>query len=104
MSQLDRGLQPERTLLSWSRTALSIVVNSLLTIRSGYMHNYNYLMIFGFLLLLCSGLLIIAIAHRSVNILQIMHKSKKTYYSLPMIISLLSCLACMGGLFIVYNG
>jgi hypothetical protein len=31
----DAGLQPQRTTLSWSRTALAIAVNGLLVLRAG---------------------------------------------------------------------
>jgi uncharacterized membrane protein YidH (DUF202 family) len=34
----DAGLQPERTALSWIRTALCFVVNAVLLIRSGLIH------------------------------------------------------------------
>jgi len=32
----DKGLQAERTALSWTRTALAILVNALLALRSGW--------------------------------------------------------------------
>ena len=41
----DTGLQPERTALSWSRTALAIAVNALLSIRAGFVAGEPWLVL-----------------------------------------------------------
>jgi len=46
----DPGLQPERTALSWSRTALAIAVNALLVLRSGFVSDQPALAALGVLL------------------------------------------------------
>lgn len=35
----DPGLQPERTTLSWTRTAAGLLLNAVLNLRSGYVHD-----------------------------------------------------------------
>ncbi|MFF1573687.1 DUF202 domain-containing protein [Leifsonia sp. NPDC058292] len=50
----DPGLQGERTALSWTRTALVIVVNALLALRSGWVS--------GQLLLTAAGIVLVAAA------------------------------------------
>lgn len=47
----DPGLQPERTALSWNRTALAISVNAILSIRSGVVDGEAWLVAAGALLL-----------------------------------------------------
>ncbi|MFF1635049.1 DUF202 domain-containing protein [Leifsonia sp. NPDC058248] len=47
----DPGLQAERTALSWTRTALVIVVNALLSLRSGVISGEPALVAVGVLLL-----------------------------------------------------
>ncbi|HET8779556.1 MAG TPA: DUF202 domain-containing protein [Agromyces sp.] len=51
----DPGLQPERTALSWSRTALAIAVNALLSIRAGFVAGEPWLVAIGVLLFAASG-------------------------------------------------
>ncbi|MBS0849397.1 DUF202 domain-containing protein [Citrobacter sp. JGM124] len=51
MNNRDSGLQPERTELSWQRTAWSMLILSLLCLR-GWLNNGDWLYC------LCSGLLL----------------------------------------------
>ncbi len=51
----DPGLQPERTALSWSRTALAIAVNALLAVRAGFVEGEPSLVVVGVLLFAASG-------------------------------------------------
>jgi hypothetical protein len=51
----DPGLQPERTALSWTRTALAIAVNALLSIRAGFVAGEPWLVAVGVLLFAASG-------------------------------------------------
>jgi uncharacterized membrane protein YidH (DUF202 family) len=60
----DPGLQGERTALSWSRTALVIVVNALLSLRSGIVSGEPALVAVGVLLL---GAAIAAVVYGSVR-------------------------------------
>ncbi|GAA4371915.1 DUF202 domain-containing protein [Agromyces bauzanensis] len=51
----DPGLQPERTALAWTRTALAIAVNALLSIRAGFVAGEPWLVAIGVLLFAASG-------------------------------------------------
>jgi len=51
----DRGLQGERTALSWNRTALTIAVNALLALRTGWVSGEPWLLGLGALLLVAAG-------------------------------------------------
>ncbi|WP_211195860.1 DUF202 domain-containing protein [Agromyces sp. H66] len=51
----DPGLQPERTALAWTRTALAIAVNALLSIRAGFVAGEPWLVAVGVLLFAASG-------------------------------------------------
>ncbi|WP_127794002.1 DUF202 domain-containing protein [Agromyces sp. LHK192] len=51
----DPGLQPQRTALSWTRTALVIAVNALLAFRSGLIDGEPWLLVVGIALFLAGG-------------------------------------------------
>lgn len=51
----DPGLQGERTALSWSRTALTIAVNALLALRTGWVSGEGWLIALGVLLLFAAA-------------------------------------------------
>ena len=51
----DPGLQPERTALAWTRTALAVAVNALLSIRAGFVSGEPWLVAVGVLLFAASG-------------------------------------------------
>ncbi|MRG60884.1 DUF202 domain-containing protein [Agromyces sp. CFH 90414] len=56
----DPGLQPQRTALSWTRTALVIAVNALLALRSGLIHGEPWLVGVG-VALFAAGAAVVAI-------------------------------------------
>ncbi|RZS65653.1 uncharacterized protein DUF202 [Agromyces ramosus] len=51
----DPGLQPERTSLAWTRTALAMAVNALLAMRAGFVAGEPWLVAIGVLLFAASG-------------------------------------------------
>ncbi|BAJ29331.1 MULTISPECIES: DUF202 domain-containing protein [Kitasatospora] len=62
----DPGLQPERTLLAWSRTALVLAADALLVLRTGYVHQLAGLAALGGVLALAAvGLYVHGLRRRS---------------------------------------
>ncbi|PJJ62151.1 uncharacterized membrane protein YidH (DUF202 family) [Compostimonas suwonensis] len=60
----DHGVQPERTALSWNRTALALVVNALLAIRSGWVGGFAGFTVVGAVLLLAAVAAVVYGTHR----------------------------------------
>ncbi|GAA0676044.1 hypothetical protein GCM10010193_31380 [Kitasatospora atroaurantiaca] len=60
----DRGLQPERTLLAWSRTALVLTVNAGLVLRTGLVNRQPGLTVLGALLVAAACVLCAHGLHR----------------------------------------
>ena len=61
----DRGLQRERTSLSWNRTALSVIVVALLLVRSGFVAEQPALAVLGATLLVGAAAIVLFAARRS---------------------------------------
>lgn len=55
VGQVDPGLQPQRTALAWSRTALALFVNALLALKSGFEHDDKLVLLMGLALLLAAA-------------------------------------------------
>jgi Domain of unknown function (DUF202) len=60
----DPGLQPERTALAWSRTALTLAVNALLALRAGLIAGEPMLVAVGVVLFGTAGAAVVLAAVR----------------------------------------
>ncbi|MEJ3403706.1 DUF202 domain-containing protein [Rathayibacter sp. YIM 133350] len=58
----DPGLQPERTRLAWTRTALALVLNAVLVVRSGIVHDLPVFTVIG------AGLIVAAAAEIAIGV------------------------------------
>jgi uncharacterized membrane protein YidH (DUF202 family) len=61
MSSRDRGLQPERTALAWTRTAMAMAVNAVLIVRLGGVY-INWLLVLAGLLVGGLSLVVFVVA------------------------------------------
>jgi uncharacterized membrane protein YidH (DUF202 family) len=59
VASADRGLQPQRTALAWSRTGLAVFVNALIVLRAGLMTEQTLILALGVFLLVAAGLLVV---------------------------------------------
>jgi uncharacterized membrane protein YidH (DUF202 family) len=55
VSYADPGLQPQRTALAWTRTGLSVLLNSGVVLRSGVQANEPFILVLGFVLLVAAA-------------------------------------------------
>lgn len=53
----DPGLQPERTALAWSRTAMAVLVNAVFALRAGFVNQQRSIICLGFMLLVAAAVL-----------------------------------------------
>lgn len=61
----DPGLQPERTALSWTRTAVAMSVNAALGLRAGVTHESTTLVMLSVVLVAIATLMLIYGRHRA---------------------------------------
>ncbi|MFI1580462.1 DUF202 domain-containing protein [Embleya sp. NPDC020630] len=66
---LDPGLQPERTRMAWSRTALAFVANGALLVRAGHVPGSWWFMVPGFVVMAAGfGVYVVGLLrHRQVD-------------------------------------
>ena len=59
VASADRGLQPQRTALAWSRTGLAVFVNALIVLRAGLVTDQLFMLALGVFLLVAAGLSVV---------------------------------------------
>jgi hypothetical protein len=59
VASADRGLQPQRTALAWSRTGLAVFVNALIVLRAGLVTDQLFMLALGVFLLVAAGLAVV---------------------------------------------
>lgn len=64
----DPGLQPERTMLAWRRTAAALMVNGVLVLRSGMQEQGRWLLMLGGLISVFALVMMLAADRRAVRL------------------------------------
>jgi hypothetical protein len=59
IASTDRGLQPQRTALAWSRTGLAVFVNALIVLRAGLLTEQVFMLALAVFLLVAAGLSVV---------------------------------------------
>ncbi|WP_413017745.1 DUF202 domain-containing protein [Noviherbaspirillum sp. 1P10PC] len=75
MIHRDPGLQPQRTLLAWSRTGLAVLVNAIIVLRTAVNGHDGFLLALGLGLLLASGIVGLCAADRSTALRSGLHET-----------------------------
>lgn len=100
----DRGLQPERTHLAWSRTLYVLMIDSALFIRLGWLKHHPVLICAGVVLLCLGGLIVGVIYLGAVNGagdrlgLSLLQK-KRLFQLITLTLLVVSCLAAISVLY-----
>lgn len=94
----DPGLQPQRTALSWTRTASSMLMNALICVRSAYVYESKPLSVLAFLLLSASALGFWFGKSRSAQLASELRTEMEVPQFAVLAMTVASCIAAIAGL------
>lgn len=97
----DPGLQPERTAMAWSRTAMALFVNALLIVRSGWLHHHGEVLALGVVLLALSAAVLVFAWRRGSAILRAAEVPAVLRPAVPLLMAWASGLACAAAMWVV---
>ncbi|VFR70825.1 hypothetical protein BRI9_4387 [plant metagenome] len=93
---MDPGLQPQRTALAWSRTAMTVGVNAALVLRVGVHGEEPLLTVFGIILLVAAAGLVLVAAWRKQALMRADAPGAPPAFMLQAVVAV-CVLACVGG-------